>query len=564
MIATGQVQQSEAWVPHAEGARRLIMTRAPLRGADGSVTGTITTALDITERYQAEQALRQSEERFRTLFESAGDSMFILAADGRFLDVNRAAADCLGYTKAEMLTMNVSDICDPEDVATLPQRIETTLRLGRTSFETRHMRQDGTLVPVELSVTATELEGRPVLLGIARDVSERKQAEAERALLADQLRQAQKMEGIGRLASGIAHDFNNLLTAIGGYAGLAELGLAEDDERRKDIEQIRQASDRAASLVRQLLLFARGNTPEPRIVRLGDIVIHLEPMLERLIGEDVELAVNVDERGRSVLADPGQMEQVILNLAVNSRDAMRNGGRLEIRVTEVEVDPETAQAAGIKPGPNALLEVADTGTGMDEETLEHAFEPFFTTKGPGEGTGLGLATVYGIVQQAGGSIRIHSELGRGSTFAIYLPCVDEVAGEAAATGSGAAEAKVGRGRRIMVVEDNEAVRKFTVRVLENAGYTVLAAESGPIAVRLGGDTELDLLVTDVIMPSMRGSDVASALRATRADLPVLYMSGYSDKAVDMSGKTEYLPKPFSPAELLGMVEKSLSDRGAAL
>jgi PAS domain S-box-containing protein len=563
VVASGEVQQSETWVPLEEGARRMIMTRAPLRGADGSVRGTITTALDITQRYEAEQALRQSEERFRTLFESASDSIFMADPTGRFLDVNRAAAECLGYTKAEMLSMGLADICTPEMAPAIAERTAAILQRGSMGFETTHVRRDGTLLPVELAVTLMQLEGRPVLLGIARDVSERKRAETERALLEDQLRQAQKMEGIGRLASGIAHDFNNLLTAIGGYAGLAVSGLAEGDERRKDIEQIQQASDRAASLVRQLLLFARGNTLEPKVIRLGDVIARLEPMLKRLIGEDVELTVRVAACRRSVLADPGQVEQVILNLAVNSRDAMRRGGRLDIRVADVDLDEETALAVGTRPGPNSLLEVADTGTGMDPATLEHLFEPFFTTKGPGEGTGLGLATVYGIVRQARGGIRVRSELGRGSTFAIYLPSVDGAGEEAAGARPSEAEAGVGRGRRILVVEDNDAVRSFTVRVLEDAGYQVFAAEAGATAVRLGGDVELDLLLTDVIMPSMRGAEVADELRALQPHLPVLYMSGYSDRALDSSGNINYLPKPFSPAELLGMVEKVLSDRSAA-
>jgi PAS domain S-box-containing protein len=563
VIETGLPKQQEVTMPVADRLRRVLLTRSALRASDGAAMGTVTTAVDITDRYEAEQALRQSEERFRTLFESASDSIFMADPTGRFLDVNRAAAECLGYTKAEMLSMGLADICAPEMVPVIPERIAAIFQRGSMGFETTHVRRDGTLLPVELAVTVMQLEGQPVMLGIARDVSERKRAESERALLEDQLRQAQKMEGIGRLASGIAHDFNNLLTAIGGYAGLAASGLAEGDERRKDIEQIQQASDRAASLVRQLLLFARGNTLEPKVIRLGDVIARLEPMLKRLIGEDVELTVRVAACRRSVLADPGQVEQVILNLAVNSRDAMRRGGRLDIRVADVDVDEETAQAVGIRPGPNSLLEVADTGTGMDPATLEHLFEPFFTTKGPGEGTGLGLATVYGIVRQARGGIRVRSELGRGSTFAIYLPSVDGAGEEAAGARPSEAEAGVGRGRRILVVEDNDAVRSFTVRVLEDAGYQVFAAEAGATAVRIGGDVELDLLLTDVIMPSMRGAEVADELRALQPHLPVLYMSGYSDRALDSSGNINYLPKPFSPAELLGMVEKVLSDRSAA-
>jgi two-component system cell cycle sensor histidine kinase/response regulator CckA len=558
VIHTGQVIQHESWVPVVDGARRILMTRAPMRWEDGGIRGTVTTAVDITERYLVEQALRQSEERFRTLFESASDSIFMIEADGRFLDVNRAAAECLGYTKDEMRAMSIADICPPEYGPLIPVQLAEALAHGRKALENTHVRRDGSTIPVEVVVTAVELEGRQVLISIARDVSERKRAEAERTVLEDRLRQAQKMEGIGRLASGIAHDFNNLLTAIAGYADLAAVGLAQEDKRRKDIEQIRQASDRAASLVRQLLLFARGNAMEPQVIRLGDVVDRLKPMLERLIGEDVELTVEVAASQGSMRADPGQIEQVILNLAVNARDAMRRGGRLRIRAVEVELDEETAAAAGTGPGPSALLEVSDTGSGMDSATLEHLFEPFFTTKGPGEGTGLGLATVYGIVHQSGGSIRVRSELGRGSTFSIYFPCVAEEIDQLAGSELPAAQGDAGRGRRIMVVEDNEAVRAFAVRVLEEAGYLVTAAETGPTAVALGRGAELDLLLTDVVMPSMRGAEVAAEMRASHPDLPVLYMSGYSDRALDMSGHTDYLPKPFSPGELLARVAKVLS------
>jgi two-component system cell cycle sensor histidine kinase/response regulator CckA len=557
VVKSGDVLQHEAWMPVAPGPKRMIMTRAPLRQADGKIRGSITTAFDITERYLAEQALRQSEERARTLFEGAGDSVFIADLTGHLIDVNPTAAATLGYTREEMLGMGIEDISGTADPEALRNLMDTVLEKGHLAFETSHVRRDGTIVPVELSVTCVELEGRSVLLGIARDISERKRAEAERTLLESQLRQAQKMEGIGRLASGIAHDFNNLLTAIGGFAGLAIAGLPEDDERRRDIDQIRQATDRAAKLVRQLLEFARVNRVETKVIQPGEVVARLERMLKPIVGEEIALDVDTRDCHWNVLADAGQIEQVVVNLVVNACDAMRSGGRLDIRAADVEIDQELAMAIGGRPGPNVLIEVRDTGTGMDPATMEHLFEPFFTTKGPGEGTGLGLATVYGIVRNWGGGLRVQSELGRGSAFGVYLPSAEQAPEDPDGDRDGHFELGVGRGRKILVVEDDEVVRQFTVRVLAGAGYEVVAPDTAPEAVDRGRRDRPDLLLTDVIMPTLRGAEVAAELRATHADLPVLYMSGYSDRSLDGTESGRYLAKPFSAEELLGAVERTM-------
>jgi two-component system cell cycle sensor histidine kinase/response regulator CckA len=557
VVESGEVLQHEAWLPVASGPKRMIMTRAPLRQADGQIRGSITTAFDITERYLAEQALRQSEERARTLFEGAGDSVFIADLTGRLIDVNPTAAQVLGYTREEMLGMGIADVSAQADPELLRNLIDTVLERGHLAFETTHARRDGTLLPVEVSVTCVELEDRTVLLGIARDISERKRAEAERTLLESQLRQAQKMEGIGRLASGIAHDFNNLLTAIGGFAGLAISGLSENDERRRDIEQIQESTHRAARLVRQLLEFSRVNRVEAKVISPAEVLARLERMLQPIVGEEIAVGVDTRDCTRNVLADAGQIEQVIVNLVVNACDAMRNGGRLEIRAADVDVDQELALAIGGTPGPNVLIEVTDTGTGMDSETMEHLFEPFFTTKGPGEGTGLGLATVYGIVRNWNGGLRVRSELGRGSTFEVYLPCVDQAPARPETIRDAPVAGKAGRGRKILVVEDDEIVRQLTVRILTGAGYEVVAPTTAPAAVELGRRDRPDLLLTDVIMPTLRGAEVAAELRAAHPDLPVLYMSGYTDRSPDDSGSDQYLAKPFLAEDLLRAVERAM-------
>jgi two-component system cell cycle sensor histidine kinase/response regulator CckA len=559
VLASGEVLQHEAWLPVAQGPKRMIMTRAPLRQTDGKIRGSITTAFDITERYLVEQALRQSEERARTLFEGAGDSVFIADLTGRFIDVNQTAAETLGYTHDEMVGLGIADVTAATDPELLRNQIDTVLERGHLAFETVHARRDGTVLPVEVSVTCVELEGRTVLLGIARDISERKRAEAERALLESQLRQAQKMEGIGRLASGIAHDFNNLLTAIGGFAGLAISGLSEDDERRRDIEQIQEAADRAARLVRQLLEFSRVNRVETKVISPAEVLARLERMLQPIVGEEIAVSVHTRNCTWNVLADAGQIEQVIVNLVVNACDAMRNGGRLDIRAADVDVDQELALAIGGTPGPNVLIEVTDTGTGMDSETMEHLFEPFFTTKGPGEGTGLGLATVYGIVRNWSGGLRVRSELGHGSTFEVYLPCVDQAPTQPEDNRGAPVEGKAGRGRKILVVEDDDVVRQFTVRVLAGAGYEVVAPTTAPAAVEVGRRDRPDLLLTDVIMPTLRGAEVAAELRAAHPDLPVLYMSGYTDRSPDGSGSGQYLAKPFLAVDLLRAVERAMLD-----
>jgi len=391
-------------------------------------------------------------------------------------------------------------------------------------------------------------------------------SQARSRSLEAQLALSQRMEAVGRLAGGVAHDFNNILTAISGYADLLLADLPESDDRRRDVEEIHQAAQRAASLTQQLLAFSRRQVLKPKVIDLNALVRNTEKMLRRLIGEDILFASVLHPRLGNVRADPGQLEQVIVNLAVNSRDAMPDGGRLTIETRNVELDDSyAADHPTVKPGGYVLLAVSDTGVGMDEETKARIFEPFFTTKVRGKGTGLGLATVYGIVQQTGGHISTYSEPGKGTTMRVYLPRVNEPADPIDRPEEFAPEQLRGT-ETILLVEDEAPVRAVTRQLLERNGYTVLEASNGASALALvdGNDRlRVDLLLTDVIMPGMSGRDLATHLVAHRPKLHVLYMSGYTDDAVVRHGMLEpglaYLEKPFRPAILLRKVRAALDE-----
>ena len=500
---------------------------------------------DITDRKRAEKEIRKSEERFRRLFDSNTIGIAVADLSGGIVETNDAYLAMLGYTREDFLAGRFRwDQLTPPEFRALDQvAVEQLQKTGVAQpWEKEFLRKDGSRVSVVIGVAMLEASEESCIAYIV-DLSARRQLEV-------QLRQAQKMEAIGQLGGGVAHDFNNLLTVILGYSDLLATEVGEKSPLMESIGEIRKSGERAASLTRQLLAFSRRQVLEPKVLEVNALVSNLEKMLHRLIGEDMDLVTVLDPAVGRVHADAGQIEQVILNLAVNSRDAMPRGGKLTIETSNVDLDEAYAREhVTVRPGSYVMLAVADTGTGMSAETKSHIFEPFFTTKGQGKGTGLGLATVYGIVKQSGGYIWLYSELGRGTTFKVYLPRVDASAEEKVAP---AVRPSTRGTETILLVEDDQAVRALTRTLLEAKGYKVLEASGADEAIAIGTDPErpIDLLLTDVVMPEMGGSDLSSRLVVLRPGLKVLYMSGYTDDAVVRHGLVaegaRFLQKPFTP------------------
>jgi PAS domain S-box-containing protein len=509
------------------------------------------------ERKRAEEALARSETTYRSLVEDSPFGIFRSTPDGQLLAVNPALVSILGYdSEAELLQKNMTaDVyVDPAQRARL---LDEVLRSDSLTGESLWRRKDAKTITVRHSARVVRGAERRVeyFNVLVEDITERKLLEA-------QLRQAQKMEAVGRLAGGIAHDFNNLLTAITGYADLALSDLREGDPMRQDMEEILRAAHRAAELTRQLLAFSRQQVLAPRVLDLNEVVQSVDKMLRRLVGEDVELLSVLAPGLGHVKADPGQLEQVIVNLAVNARDAMPTGGKLTIETADAEVaETRVRDLAAVPAGRYVMLAITDSGTGMDEETKARIFEPFFTTKEQGKGTGLGLATVYGIVKQSGGFIWLYSEPGHGTTFKIYLPRV-EGAADALAPPVGTAEVPRGT-ETVLIVEDEEAVRALAKTALTRKGYRVLeAANGGEALLRCESEqAPIHLLVTDVVMPGLGGADLAQRLAPLRPDMKVLFISGYADRAAARHGTIQpgaaYLEKPFSLEALARKVREVL-------
>jgi len=498
-----------------------------------------------TRHERAERALREANEHLAAVIQSSPLAIYTLDPRSTVLTWNRAAEALYGWQAAELIGRPLPTIGhDVEDHGRLRDRVLRGESLR--GVEVTRRRKDGTSVNISLSVAPLhDAAGRVTgMLSLAADVTEMRQLEV-------QYRQAQKMEAVGRLAGGIAHDFNNLLTAIIGTTALVLEDLGLESRARLDIQEIEKAAKRAAGLTRQLLIFSRQQVLEPRALDLNALVGNLEKMLHRLIGEDIELRTKQATALGAVRADPGQLEQAIVNLVVNARDAMPQGGRLTIETADVELDRGyVAGHVPTQPGPYVLLAISDTGVGMDGATKARLFEPFFTTKEPGRGTGLGLATVYGIVKQSGGYIWTYSELGHGTTFKIYLPRVAETPEAPEATTS--PPTPVRGSETLLVVEDQQEVRKLTKRVLEARGYTVLAARNGAEALEIVAQhpSRIHLMITDVVMPGMNGRELAQHARARRSYLKVLYVSGYTGEAVLQHRLLEpgvaFLQKPFTP------------------
>jgi PAS domain S-box-containing protein len=512
-------------------------------------------ATDVTDRLRAEEALRASEERYRGLMEHAQDAIFVADKWGTVVEANAAAERLLKRPRSAIEGRSFVEAIAEEHREDVQRRFERTLERGSTQGEeTRALRSDGTAVPIEISASVVEVGSEKLVLAIIRDISEQN-------AMAEQFRLSQKMEAVGLLAGGVAHDFNNLLTAILGYSQLLARELRGNPEQFSAIEEIRKAGERAASLTRQLLAFSRKQVLALTILDLNAVVRHIEEMLSRLIGEDIEITTRFDRELGSVRADAGQIEQVIMNLAVNARDAMPKGGRILIETANVELEEGYIQThVHAEPGPYVLLAVSDTGLGMDEATRSRIFEPFFTTKEKGRGTGLGLSTVYGIVKQSGGYIWVYSEPGKGTTFKVYLPRVATAAEPLPVS----KDQEIARGgtETILLVEDEDAVRALASRILESKGYTVLLAESGAQAIEIARENPaIDLLLTDMVLPGMGGSEISKRIHELAPRTKVLYTSGYTDDVIVRRGLMErdaaFLEKPFTPNVLARRVREVL-------
>jgi PAS domain S-box-containing protein len=506
---------------------------------------------------QLEGKVRASEEKYRTLMEQANDAIVISDERGIVLEANRGAEILFGRPVSEIIARPISDFVVPERLELFEELRRKLSAEGSTrTDELDFQRSDGSAVFVDAAVSLVELAGQRLQFAILRDITDRKRLER-------QFRQAQKMEAVGRLAGGIAHDFNNILTAILGYGELMAGGLPADHALQDEVREVRKAAEHAAALTNQLLAFSRQQVLLPEVLDLNAVVTEMEKMLRRLIGEDVALFTKCASSLGRVKADRGQIEQVLMNLVVNARDAMPKGGKLTLETSDVVLDESYARDhAGVQPGPWVMLAVSDTGVGMDEATLARMFEPFFTTKEKGKGTGLGLATVYGIVKQSGGYVWVYSEPGKGTTFKIYLPRVEEKQ-EAPRRAAPVVAEDVSGSETILLVEDEEAVRRLVRMVLEGKGYTVLEASGWQAALEIAGRKEpIHLVITDVVMPGVGGPELASRLEAARPGIRVLFMSGYAAGAVVnhglLSSATDFLQKPFTPDVLLRKVRSVLS------
>lgn len=516
---------------------------------------------DISERLRADAQLRESERHYRELYEKANDAIYTHDLQGNFTSMNEAGLRFLGYSHQELLSMNMAQLLSPEDVAQAQQMVQRKLSgdLTNTIYEMRVRTKEGKYLTAEISSTLIYQEGTPIgVQGIARDMTERKRME-------EQIRQVQKMNAVGRLAGGVAHDFNNRLTAILGFTDLLLRRTDQQDPRHYHLEQIKIASERATELTRQLLTFSRKQVLQPQVLNLNEAVSDWGNLVRVLLGENIEIQMILGSEVGLVKADPGQLEHVIMNLAINACDAMPAGGDFVLETTDLEISELQAQFnPAIPPGNYVRLLVKDTGCGMNEETLSHLFEPFFTTKERGKGTGLGLFTAYGIIRQSGGYIEVKSVLGEGTTFMIYLPVIQDA--EAISHSQTMVSTAVVGHETILVIEDEPAVRALVSEVLESVGYTVLAAAQGQAAIELSRQYagRIDLVVSDVRMPGLSGYDVVERLRLLRPEMPVLFMSAYNDDARVMAASESaafaYLQKPFTPDALIRRVRECLDQR----
>jgi two-component system cell cycle sensor histidine kinase/response regulator CckA len=558
VVEAGKTQTYEELGVSSGVARTYLSTKGPYRGPNGQVDGLLGICRDITDRKHAEEEIRQSQQKLRIHFEHTPLAVIEWDTQLRITEWSPSAERVFGYSRAEAIGRDGSFLVPSalwEHVDKMGKEI--LQQSGGTRSANENITKDGRTISCEWYNTPLVDESGH-LLGVASLV----QDVTERVALEEKLRQSQRMEAIGRVAGGVAHDFNNLLTVIMGYSQILTDGLPAASPLADATAQIRSSANRAAGITRQLLAFSRKQVLLPRVIDLNNIMLSLDTMLRRLIGEDIDVLTVPGRDLGAVKADPGQIEQVIMNLALNARDAMPNGGKLTLETENTELDDDYAREhPALQSGRYVMLAVSDTGMGMSSETQAHIFEPFFTTKDVGKGTGLGLATVYGIVKQSAGYIWVYSELNRGTTFKIYLPRVDEPA-EGVATEKQPASVQRGT-ETILLVEDDTQLRQLTSAVLGHCGYRVLAAASSDEGVALCRENQRDiqLLVTDVVMPGMNGRQLAEAVTKISPRVRVLYMSGYTSNAIVHYGVLDpglwFLPKPFSLSALLAKVREIL-------
>jgi PAS domain S-box-containing protein len=532
-----------------------------LSGAFNLMTEKIAESIKQRELHAEELSATRDEAldtavRYRLLFDANPEPMWVYEQESfRFVAVNESAIAHYGYTRDQFLAMTIRDIRSKSESANLEEIAGRDGESGMIRTTARHLIRDGTEIEVEISADAIQLGGRSCRLVMSRDVTSRKHLE-------DQFRQAQRMEAVGQLAGGVAHDFNNLLTVIAAHSDFLLEAIEPNDPKREDVEEIRKAGVRAAGLTGQLLAFSRKQILRPAVLDLNKTVESAEKLLRRLIGEDIEVFTQLSPDLPHILADSGQLEQVLVNLAVNARDAMPDGGRLDIETSSVEVDEQRIDSSNVTPpGKYILLTVRDTGTGMDSATSRRVFEPFFTTKDPSKGTGLGLATVYGIIKQSGGYIWVDTELGRGTCFRIYLPQLakDLLPEEITATA-----VAISRGMEtILVVEDEDSLRRVVNRMLTSQGYVVLEARNGDDALRVaaGYTSPIHLVLSDVVMPGINGGEVCRRLLIERPGIKTICMSGYTDNEVVrrgiVAGEMPFIQKPFAKTDLARIVRETL-------
>ena len=555
---------------NAQGERRYMWTvKRPIVGPDGQATHVLGVSTDITDRKRAEDKLRDSEQRYRQLFNSGSDAVFVYrftpeGLPGELIEVNDVACQRLGFSREKLMAMTILDINLAADHPQILADCQKLQRDKRSIVKRTHVTRDGGLIPVEVSCHLFNLAGQPAILTVARDISEREKAEAERGRLLAQLLQAQKMEAIGRLTGGIAHDFNNILTAINGYAEMLRSGLGVTDPSRIQADKILDAVEQAAGLVRQLLSFGHKGPARPQVLDINRLLGQMEGSLHRVAGNDVRLVFGLADRVWPVSLDPTQLEQVVFSLVVNAREALPTGGLIHIQTRNVTLDESDLTGnPHAAPGEFVQVNIRDTGVGMSDEVKSHLFEPFFTTKQENESAGLGLATVYGIISQNGGHIQVGSTEGQGTTFHIFFPRVEGDARVSTPTIE-PVESQVAAGAEaILLVEDNDDVRRMIRRMLEGKGYSVLEAANAETARTLCTQHTgaVQLLLADVVLPDTHGPQLADELCRQQPDLKTLFISGYASSEIEHFGwlkpGSAFVKKPFTPAQLLDKVREVL-------